>query len=420
MKMRAAIVGALLCAATAARAQEPAPTPDTPVLREEDVFRNWLRKSPEVKAWRTQVGAARFDVLTAKLWPNPELELVGNFLLSGTPPDGKYNIQGQVNAPLPIFGQRRARIAAAEQLLSVAELNVEAQLWDQATQIRTAMVERAFAAAHSEVLALNSLELERVQRIIERRAQVGANSQYDVLRVQTAWGTLSAAQTNAMIETRRAEARLLALIADPALGSLEILREGLASFRGPDDEQTLVKLAHERRPDLLLVQRGVKALAAQADSFRADAVPTPSAILGAYQTYQLRGFQITAGVSLPLPITNRNQGAIGRARSEKRGQEYMVEALQGRIRQEVVGAFEARRNARSALEEFRSKSLSAATELLRRAEVSYQAGSFSIAELFDAYETMWAAREQELALEHQSADAEAELERAAALLPLND
>ena len=36
-------------------------------------------------------------------------------------------------------------------------------------------------------------------------------------------------------------------------------------------------------------------------------------------------------------------------------------------------------------------------------------------ELFDAYQTMWDARSQELDLERQMADAEADLERAAVL-----
>lgn len=63
--------------------------------------------------------------------------------------------------------------------------------------------------------------------------------------------------------------------------------------------------------------------------------------------------------------------------------------------------------------------LPAAAEMLRRAEVSYQAAKFSIAELFDAYRTMWDVRSQELDLERQMAVAEANVERAAVLMPLS-
>jgi uncharacterized membrane-anchored protein len=56
--------------------------------------------------------------------------------------------------------------------------------------------------------------------------------------------------------------------------------------------------------------------------------------------------------------------------------------------------------------------------LLARAEVSYQAGTFAILDLLDAYRAAWDARAQALALEKAFAQAEAELEHAAVLLPV--
>ena len=55
---------------------------------------------------------------------------------------------------------------------------------------------------------------------------------------------------------------------------------------------------------------------------------------------------------------------------------------------------------------------------MTRAEITYQAGNFKIAELFDAYQTAWDARAQELDLARQMTDAEAAVERACMLLPL--
>jgi outer membrane protein TolC len=69
------------------------------------------------------------------------------------------------------------------------------------------------------------------------------------------------------------------------------------------------------------------------------------------------------------------------------------------------------------LRQFRKRSVAAATDMLKRAENTYQAESFSIDQLFDAYQTIWDARLQELELERQSADSEAALERATVLVP---
>jgi cobalt-zinc-cadmium efflux system outer membrane protein len=117
-----------------------------------------------------------------------------------------------------------------------------------------------------------------------------------------------------------------------------------------------------------------------------------------------------------LPVFDRNQGLIGRALFEQRGHELMASALDARVHEEVSGAWRARAEARRALDEFRNGGLAATTELLRRAEASYREGAFTVMDLLDAYRSVWEARSQELDLERDFADAEAELERAAALI----
>lgn len=390
----------------------------SPPMTEQEVFDRWLRSSPEIASWRTQIGSARFDVLTAKLWPNPELQVFGTFFVDGTPTNGNASYTAQVSVPLPIFGQVAARREAATSLVSVAEMNVLATIWERAADIQQGMVERAFAASRVAMLERNLGELDRIQKIVQTRMTAGASSEYDVLRVETAAGTARAALGNALIERDKAEANVLSLVADPTLTAANVGRDGLATFHGPDNEGTLVEMALARRPDLNLAKRGALAFEASARRYRSDAVPTPSLIAGGTLTGGPYGLMVTGGLSIPLPVADRNQGLVGRALSDAQGQAFLVSALETRIRREVSSYYRARRHGGAALEQFRSRSMAAATALLGRAEVTYQAGKFSIAELFDAYQTMWDARQQELELERQRADAEAQLERAAVLLPL--
>ncbi|MBX3220989.1 MAG: TolC family protein [Labilithrix sp.] len=391
---------------------------NVPTLSEEQLFERWLRASAEVAALRAQVGAARFDVVTAELLPNPELLVGGALLAAGTPPDGQSGLQAQLTVPLPVFGQIPARRRAAESLVSVAEVTVLSALWERAADLQSAMVDAAFADARVTMLEANLDELARLRRIVETRTQAGANSAYDVLRVTTSETTVRAATRTAITDRTQAESRLLALMAEPTLTRVHVTREGLATFRGPGDEGALVKLALERRPDLELSRRNVVASSRSAERWRKDAIPTPSLFAGAYAVQGPFGVQVTAGVTMPLPIFDRNQGQVGRALSEAHASGLMSEALEVRIKTEVQGAWRAREAARGALREYREAALPAAAEMLRRAEVSYQAAKFSIAELFDAYRTLWDARLQELDLERQMALAEVSLERAAVLVPL--
>lgn len=385
---------------------------------EERVFDRWLRSSTEVAAWRTRVGSARFDVLTAKLLPNPEISLGGTLLVTGTPPDGKAGVEAQVSVPLPIFGHLGARQREAEAKVSVTEVTVLVMLWERWAELQSAMVEVAFEDARAKMLVQNLSELERLRGIVEARVRAGGHSVYDLLRVTTSETTARAALSNAETSRMQAEAKLVGLMAESSLTRLPVTREDLIAFRGPEDEASLVKLALERRPDLELSRRNVTASTREAERWRKEATPIPSVFAGAYAVHGAFGVQVTGGLSMPLPIFDRHQGQVGRALSEAHESELLGQTLETRIKTEVTGAWQARQAASSALDEYRRVAIPAVNELLRRAEVTYQSAQFSIAELFDAYRTMWDARLQELELERQKAVAETMLEKAVVLFPL--
>jgi outer membrane protein TolC len=379
----------------------------------------WLTHSREVAAWRAQIGAARFDVVTATLWPNPQLVLGTSIVVVGRdhPPDGVYNWGPGLNIPLPVFGQLGAREREAKASLQVTEVSVAATLWARAADLEQALVERAFLSAEIDELERNLQELARIDRVVRAREAAGANPRYDVLRLSTAEATFRAGLAAAKLKRDQAETQLEALIAAPDYHASPVTRAGLEPYRGPASEAATQALALQRRPDLLLAQRGVVAAMASADRFRKEVRPVPSLQLGSYVTHEYFSVSFQGGLSFTLPLFDRNQGLIGRAEATAEGQRALAAAVETRVVTEVRGAWHARLDARQALEAFEASGVGATDELLQRAEVSYQAGgSFSILDLLDAYRAVWDARAQKLALERSLADAETELARASGLL----
>lgn len=386
-------------------------------LTEQAVFDLWLKSSREVASWRTSVGAARFDVVAARVFPNPTLQLAGSLTTSGPPPDGRVNWGPQLSFPLPILGQLGGRREAALAALRVAEVSVAVNIWSRAVDIQQAMRDRAFADARVSTVQRNLSELARIEQIVAARAESGANSQYDVLRVSVTAGTLKAALAEALVDRASAESKLVGLVNAEGVNSMPFTRGGLAAFRGPEDEASLLAHALERRPDLELARRGVRAAELSASRYRKEAIPVPSVYVGAYFTREQTSTTLQGGLSFPLPVFDRNQGQVGRAVAEAEGQRTMALSLTDRVKAEVHGAWQARADSRRALEEFRAGALASVNTLIERAEVSYRAGgSFMIMDLLDAHRAGWDARQQELDLERAFADAEAELERAAALI----
>lgn len=413
----AALGWTLLLRVTPALADEP-PRADPAPATEDRVFEYWLRDGRELASLRTKIGAAEFDIATASLWPNPSLSVSGGYLLSGEAVNGITSIGPQLTFPLPVFGQIRSRTDEAIANLRVAEVEVLSEVWDRAGDVEDAMVERAFSDAEVQEIERNLGELERISRVISVRASAGANSVYDTLRVNTTEATFRAGLANAKTSRDRAEAKLVSLIAVPGLRTAPVTRDGLVAFRGPENEESLLNLARKRRPDLELARRGISAARASAARYRREVTPIPSVSFGPYFTHGPSSVSLQGTISLPLPAFDRNQGLIGRALEQADGQRALAEAIDQRIGIEVHGAWLARERAREALAAFRTGGLKSTDELLARAEVSYQAGSFAILDLLDAFRAVWEARAQELELEKAFAEAEAELEHAAVVLPI--
>lgn len=411
----------LLALLALAPATAAAQTTDSAAVTEASVLHRWAARSQEVASLRAQVREARFDVVTAALWPNPSLQVSFLGTPAGTPPDGRTNYGIQLTQPLTVFGQVRARRDAAVAALSQSEVSVAVSLWTIGSDLQALMVARAFADARVTAAEGNLAQVARLEEIVERRLAAGASSTYDALRVRVGASTLRAALNDARVERDRAEARLAARIADPEVTTVPITREGLSAFRGPEDPRALLELALRRRPDLELARRGVAVSQAAASRWTAENRWSPSVYLGAYGTQDPGSISVTAGLSFPLPLFDRNQGLVGRANTEAEAQRSLASALEVRIDREVAGAWAARAHARAALDEYRAQTVTATAELVRRAEVTYQAGgsgssAFTIQDLLDAYRSMWDARAQELNLQEAFAESEADLERAAALV----
>lgn len=383
-------------------------------VNERDLIARWLASSPEAKAIQSELGAARFDLVTARLFENPEVGLEGAFLLSGEPPDGRRNFGAALSWRLPRPGERSARMDAAERGLDVAEMQAAYRLWLGAAQIREAAVAAAFARARLDLIDSILEELRAVERIVSARGKAGVDPAFDALRVELSLETLIAERGDAFTDLSEAETFLLAMIADPSLHSIELDPGSLAGFDGEAALEALRLYAFERRPDRLLAERGIAAKEAAVTHLKRSARPAPELSVGMYITRDLNSTNLSAGLRLPLPVSDRQQGEIGRARAEAEARRYELHVVEARIEAELRGAYERRRRAESSLERYRERGSQLAERLLERAKRAYMGGGFTIVELLDAYEAVWEARRQELELRRELAHAEAELRRVVA------
>src|SRR5262249_10289437 len=88
--------------------------------------------------------------------------------------------------------------------------------------------------------------------------------------------------------------------------------------------------------------------------------------------------------SVPLPVFNRNQGEIERARQEQRQIEARIRALEADVHNELSTAWQQYDAAHALVTRIESGMLAQARQVLKTVEYSYRSGAASLIELLDA------------------------------------
>lgn len=168
----------------------------------------------------------------------------------------------------------------------------------------------------------------------------------------------------------------------------EIRREA-----APFDFETFRKAAQERRPDLLQIQREqartVADLRLQIAQGKVDY--TVGTEYRRQQGISGTGNSLGFFLSVPIPVFNRNQGEVERARREQEMAAARIRALQATIGTEVTNAYQQYTTNRELLESIEKNTLEQAREVRQTTEYSYRRGEASLIEFLDAQRAFNAA-----------------------------
>jgi cobalt-zinc-cadmium efflux system outer membrane protein len=173
----------------------------------------------------------------------------------------------------------------------------------------------------------------------------------------------------------------------------------LGDRRAPD-LPSLVTHALAARPDLKAAEKARQHAEVALAGARRDALPDPTlGIAYTHDDFTVSGDNpntLALTLSLPLPIFDRNQGGIGRARVDVQRTANQAERLSLQIRREVAEAARRSDRARTLLAVYEGGMLERADAALRVAERAYKAGASSLLELLEAQRTYIETRGQYL------------------------
>jgi cobalt-zinc-cadmium efflux system outer membrane protein len=306
---------------------------------------------------------------------NPRVSVDARPLIRGGPlPDVGY--AAILEAPFEVGGAPSARVREAERHaeLSRAELALE--------QLRArvaAWTAYVRAQVADERIASTRAAADIAQRMVEasrQRADLGAAGDIEQSLASSDAAQIDAQITDAIRERDLHLMELRDVLDIPSEQPIE-LTTPLGEPDPPPTADALVARALASRPELAVVKKRIDLLDATEERLEKETFPRVGVYVGVDASPANPMFGML-GLSVELPVAQRNAGPRALVRAERDGESDRAELLARRIAREVAAtraAFDARR---AELDTLTTRALPAAQRTLDLVETGWRSGRFDI------------------------------------------
>ncbi len=384
--------GFLLLASAGAQTQGPVR------ITLDEAIQMALQHNHNILAARTTIQQSQAEETTANLRPNPSLFSDWEYLPLGSP--SRQNPDIYPNVPLRDYlnnnteadlglsyliergKKRQHRLQAAKDITAQTKSLVADNERGLTFNVAQLFVNVQLAESTLELAGQDLKSFQQTVDLGDLRYKAGAISEDDSLKIK-----LQLLQ----FETDVQQAQLARVQALSDLRQLLGYESASADYDvvGPFDYQPLKGnvedfqlKALQNRPDLRAAQQGVTAAHSQYELQRAIGKPDVT-VQGNYSHVNAINAATFYG-SIPLPIFNRNQGEIARARFAITQAEEQEKATNGQALTDVRDAYESLRTNDKVITLFRSGYLDVAQKDRDISEYAYKRGAASLLDFLDA------------------------------------
>jgi len=361
----AAVAAALVLAPPALA--DPAPSYET--------LTEHLDRTPATLEAEALLDAAKARAQQARAMPNPTISLETENAYGGSP-FNRYDAADttfSVSQPLELWGQRGARIDAAQAEANTAGLRRELSRWAVAGRLALIYAEAEAASMQyelaDEALSLTQADASAVMALVQEGREA-------VFRGIQAASEVEAAR--ALVDETRANRDA----AFARLTAVAMLPRPVTSIETSLLDRTPNLSTREMRSPLAVQIAEAEVVAANqsVNVERLRARPDVTASLGVTRFEEYDTQALSFGISVSVPLFDRNTGAISAARAEQRAAEARLTSLKMEALADRSTA-EARLNASITRTRAADNGVAAAEEAYRLARAGFDAGRISQLEL---------------------------------------
>lgn len=398
----------LLSVSVQAANEAVSPEPESQSLKTlslSDSFNLALKANPDIAVARRELEALVGTKLQADTRPNPSVSTSIQDTRSAT-----RQIYLQLNQEFELGDKRAARIGAADAFYSKADAELVTKRAEIHANVLLAFYE-VLVAQERVILAKSSVEIaESALDAAAKRVKAGKSSPVEQTKSKVAAATAKIELVQANAQLNNSRKRLSALWGDNA-PSFEYVIGDVASIPEVGSISELEALM-ENAPSIKLAKQEINARDAVTKIERSKAVPNITLSAGVVNNQELGGLnQALLGLSIPIPVFDRNKGNVQEAVSRKFKAEDELIALRNKIQNNLLTQYERLNAARQAILSLQNDILPNAQSAFDAANRGFSLGKFNFLDVLDAQRTLYQAKSQYINALLEAHQSVAEIER---------
>jgi cobalt-zinc-cadmium efflux system outer membrane protein len=338
--------------------------------------------SPRRRASTLTAEGAREALQFAGRLPNPLFELrTENWTATDRPGVPDTDVFAVATQPIELGGKRgiRRQLAAADSDVAMTALrSLETEL---ALDTARVYIRALKARSLVETLSANRDGIAMLVATVDRRVEEGYSPEADLLKFKTEAARVDGDTARARLELERSLTALTVMIGAPASITASQLVEP-TSLEPPAVSSVALAASITRHPAVIAATAGVERARQLTAYERARRLPEPLVTAGYKRT---QGFDTAVlGVSVVLPLFDRNEVSVARTLAAERAAAAEREVLVYRLTNDAEALIDAAdtltERARMAAKEL----LEPAEEVRRAARASFREGAADVLRLIDA------------------------------------
>ena len=355
-----------------------------------------IQENLDLRAKSLEIPQARADILTASLRANPiffaDAQLIpyGNYSERRQGGPVQYDIN--ISHPVDFSRKRQARTQYATQAMHVVEAQYQDAVRLELNNLYTAYVDILSARQIYRYAQSSAEGFEQLIRATQLLYEKDMASRADVSQVRSQQEIATVGVLDSEQNLKRAKRALGVMLNIPPEEAEALEFTGTIEDRAspPPPIEELVQMALSCRPDVVSYRLGVRAAEAGLKLAMANRYQD------AYVLYQPYTFQDNSpyntksahswalGLTVPMPLYNRNQGNIQRSRINIDQAKIELASIERRVRNEVVQAAREYEITRDIVQRIRGEIIPASEQSKNDRFTLFQSGEANVVSYLEA------------------------------------